>query len=170
MTALSSVVPFGTAPSGESVSLITLSIRYQAVCDADTICSLTNHSYFNLSGHNTGSVLDHTVCVRGRSSDPYDGEFIPSGTLRPAAWVESAQTGIALQVCTTLPAVHFYTANTIEAGHPGKGGSTYEAYHAFCLETQYFPDTPNQPAFPSVKLKAGEEYDHTTRFTFSVMV
>lgn len=192
MTALSSVVPFGTDPSGESVSLITLSIRYQAVCDADTICSLTNHSYFNLSGHNTDSVLDHTVCVRGRSSAPCDGEFIPygmlepvegtslnlwkltrigaqinhqqlaraggyghsflvdgpSGALRPAARVESAQTGIALQVSTKLPAVHLYTANTIEAGHPGKDDCTYEAYHAFCLETQYFPDTSNQPAFP----------------------
>lgn len=190
----------------------TLSVRYQAVCDADTICSLTNHSYFNLSGHNAGSVLDHTVCVHGQSFAPCDAEFIPygtlepvegtpldlrrptrigaqinhpqlaqaggydhsflvdgpSGTLRPAARVESAQTGIALQVYTTLPAVHFYTANTIEAGHPGKDGCTYEAYHAFCLETQYFPDTPNQPAFPSAKLKAGEEYDHTTSFSFSV--
>ena len=189
-----------------------LSIRYQAVCDADTVCSMTNHSYFNLDGHDAGPVMDHTVVLNVSNYAPCDEEFIPHGTLelvegtpldlrepprigakidhpqlkaaggydhsctvngpvgtlRRAGQVRSSKSGISLQVSTTLPAVHFYTANTIAAGHPGKNGCTYEAYHAFCLETQYFPDSPNQPAFPSVVLKAGEEYDHETVFDFSV--
>jgi aldose 1-epimerase len=49
----------------------------------------------------------------------------------------------------------------------GKGGVRYAPRYAFCLETQFFPDSPNQSAFPSAILKAGEKFDHTTRFLFS---
>lgn len=69
---------------------------------------------------------------------------------------------------TTLPGIQFYTANFIEQGRPGKGGTVYGPHHAFCLETQSFPDSPNQPRFPSCILRAGERYDHTTRYVFSV--
>ena len=72
-----------------------------------------------------------------------------------------------MEVETTLPGVQLYTANFLEEGRPGKGGALYGPRHAFCLETQFFPDSPNQPAFPSTVLRAGERYDHTTRFVFS---
>jgi aldose 1-epimerase len=49
----------------------------------------------------------------------------------------------------------------------GKGGAKYAPRHAFCLETQFFPDSPNQPSFPSSILQAEKEYDHTTRLVFS---
>ena len=103
-----------------------------------------------------GSGYDHNYVVDG-----------PSGSLRPAAWAQSAASGIVLQVDTTLPGLQFYTANFLEAGRRGKGGAVYAPRHAFCLETQFFPDSPNQPAFPSAILRAGEDYDHTTRFRFS---
>ena len=100
----------------------------------------------------------------------YDHNYVvdrPFGLLRPAAWARSAASGIALQVDTTLPGLQFYTANFLEAGRRGKEGAVYAPRHAFCLETQFFPDSPNQPAFPSAILRAGEHYDHITRFCFS---
>lgn len=103
-----------------------------------------------------GSGYDHNYVVDG-----------PSGSLRPAAWARSVASGIVLQVDTTLPGLQFYTANFLEAGRRGKEGAVYAPRHAFCLETQFFPDSPNQPAFPSAILRAGEDYDHTTRFRFS---
>lgn len=103
-----------------------------------------------------GSGYDHNYVVDG-----------PFGLLHPAAWARSAASGIALQVDTTLPGLQFYTANFLEAGRRGKEGAVYAPRHAFCLETQFFPDSPNQPAFPSAILRAGEHYDHITRFCFS---
>ena len=92
-----------------------------------------------------------------------DGEM---GQLRPAAQVYCDATGIEMQVETTLPGVQFYTANFLEEGRPGKNGAVYGPRHGFCLETQFYPDSPNQVAFPSSVLRAGEEFDHTTRFIF----
>lgn len=99
----------------------------------------------------------------------YDHNFVvdgPLGTLRPAARVLCRRTGIELAVDTTLPGIQLYTANFLDQGRLGKAGAKYGPRHAFCLETQFFPDSPNRPAFPSSILKAGEHYDHTTRFSF----
>jgi len=92
-----------------------------------------------------------------------DGEM---GHLRPVAQAYCDTTGIEMQVETTLPGVQFYTANFLEEGRAGKNGAVYGPRHGFCLETQFYPDSPNQGAFPSSVLKAGEEFDHTTRFVF----
>ena len=103
-------------------------------------------------------------CGRG-----YDHNFVvdgPAGTLRPAARARSARTGITMEVDTTLPGVQLYTANFLEEGRPGKGGTRYGPRHAFCLETQFFPDSPNHPNFPSCLLKAGTVREDITRFTF----
>jgi len=66
------------------------------------------------------------------------------------------------------PGVQFYTGNFLDGKTPGKGGFTYPRRNAFCLETQHFPDSPNQPKFPSVVLKPGERYHTITTYKFSV--
>lgn len=101
----------------------------------------------------------------------YDHNFVidgPMGQLRPAAWARCAATGIVMETETTLPGVQFYTANFLETGRKGKGDAVYGPRHAFCLETQFFPDSPNQPGFPSCILRAGGRYDHTTCYRFSI--
>lgn len=92
-----------------------------------------------------------------------DGEM---GTLRKAAQAYSPTSGISMDVETTLPGLHFYAANFLDEGLTGKKGAVYGPRYAFCLETQFFPDAVNQPAFPSVILKPDGVYDHTTVFSF----
>ena len=101
----------------------------------------------------------------------YDHNYVVDGqvgTLRPAARVYCRETGIEMTAETTLPGVQLYTANYLDEGRRGKTGAVYAPRHAFCLETQFFPDSPNQPSFPSAILKAGEKFDHTTRFSFGI--
>lgn len=100
----------------------------------------------------------------------YDHSYVidgKPGILRPAAEACSLRTGIRLRVETTLPGMQFYSANFLTERR-GKDGAQYAPRYGFCMETQFFPDSPNQPAFPSAILKAGESFDHTTRFLFSV--
>lgn len=101
----------------------------------------------------------------------YDHNFVVDGqpgVMRPAARAYSGATGVAMEVETTSPGMQFYTANFVEDGRKGKGGAVYGFRHGFCLETQHFPDSPNRPDFPSATLKAGEKYDQTTRFRFTL--
>ena len=101
----------------------------------------------------------------------YDHNFVVDGqpgVMRPAALARSGATGIVMEVETDCPGVQFYTANFVEDGRKGKEGAVYGFRHGFCLETQHFPDTPNQPGFPSCTLRAGERYDQTTRYRFSL--
>ena len=79
-----------------------------------------------------------------------------------AATVYEPQTGRLLEVLTTEPGVQFYTGNFLDGTLTGKGGVVYNFRSGFCLETQHFPDSPNQPQFPSVLLKPGETYRTTT--------
>ena len=72
-----------------------------------------------------------------------------------------------LEVLTTQPGVQFYTGNVMVTASAGKGGQAYPDHGGFCLETQHFPNAPNQPNFPSVILRPGEEYNQTTVFRFS---
>jgi len=73
-----------------------------------------------------------------------------------------------MEVWTTEPGVQFYTGNFLDGSVHGKSGVAYEKRSAFCLETQHFPDSPNQPKFPSVVLNPGEQYHTTTIYKFSV--
>jgi aldose 1-epimerase len=75
-------------------------------------------------------------------------------------------SGRTLELFTTQPGVQFYSANFLEGDLKGKGGRAYPKHSAFCLETQHFPDSPNQPAFPSTVLRPGETYGHTTIYRF----
>ena len=103
-----------------------------------------------------GRGYDHTWVVEsGGSKTP---------TL--AASVYEPGTGRVLEVWTTEPGVQFYTGNFLD-GAKGKGGKIYQRRYALCLETQHFPDSPNQPNFPSTVLKPGQRYHTVTIYKFS---
>ena len=99
----------------------------------------------------------------------YDHNFVLNGAgMREFSEVSAPVSGRVMRVSTDLPGVQLYTGNMIDCFKPGKCGRVYQKRDALCLETQFFPDTPNNPAFPSCELKKGEKYDHTTVFAFSV--
>ena len=87
---------------------------------------------------------------------------------RLAARVEEPKTGIAMEIHTDQPGIQFYTSNFLDGTVIGKNGIAYAKHSAFCLETQRFPDSPNQPNFPSCLLKSGETYSHALihKFTY----
>lgn len=72
-----------------------------------------------------------------------------------------------MEVYTTEPAVQFYSGNYLDGSLAGKAGQPYGKHAGFALETQQFPDAPNQPDFPSAVLQPGEKYSHTTVHRFS---
>jgi aldose 1-epimerase len=84
-----------------------------------------------------------------------------------AAEVYEASTGRVLQVLTDQPGVQFYTGNFLDGSITGKNGKVYGHRFGLCLETQHFPDSANQPKFPSTELKAGQRYHTVTMFKFS---
>ena len=104
-----------------------------------------------------GGGYDHNFVLRRKPGDP----------ISLAARVEEPKTGRVMEVWTTEPGVQFYTGNFLDGSAHGKGGVAYTKRSAFCLETQHFPDSPNQPKFPSVVLNPGERYHTTTIYKFS---
>ena len=83
-----------------------------------------------------------------------------------AATVHDHATGRAMDVLTEEPGVQFYSGNFLDGHHMGKGGVPYQHRSGLCLETQHFPDSPNQPDFPSTILRPGETYSTTTVYKF----
>jgi aldose 1-epimerase len=84
-----------------------------------------------------------------------------------AAEAYDPKSGRTLEVLTTEPGVQFYSGNFLDGSAKGKGGKAYQQRAAFCLETQHFPDSPNQPKFPSTLLKPGAALHSETVFRFS---
>ncbi len=193
-----------------------LVIEFYAVSDADTVVNLTNHSFFNLGGQASGSMLDTMVRINADRFTPTDDTLVPTGELRDvtgtpmdfrefhrigdridsdyeplnqsggydqnyclnkktedcelAAEAYDPKTGRKLEVFTDLPGMQFYCGNFIEGNIKGKGGRLYQKRDAFCFETQLFPDACHEkPGFKSSVLKAGEPYESTTVFRFSVI-
>lgn len=172
-----------------------LTVSYSAVSDKDTVLCLTNHSYFNLRGE--GSVLNQMLRVDASSFLPVDSELIPTGEIRNVEGTEfdfrnmrevgsfmydhsfvlsgngmcaemyDETSGISMTVKTDMPAVQLYCAGSLTR-RKGKGGAWYDRGSALCLETQYYPDSPNRPRFPSALLKAGEKYESETSFEFKI--
>jgi aldose 1-epimerase len=101
----------------------------------------------------------------------YDHNFVlvrsGSGLARAARVVEPT-TGRTLDVSTTEPGLQLYTGNFLDGTIAGKAGRVYGHRSGFCLETQHYPDSPNQTAFPSTVLRPGQTYKTTTVFTFGV--
>ncbi|AXA54592.1 aldose epimerase family protein [Pseudomonas thivervalensis] len=84
-----------------------------------------------------------------------------------AADVQDPQSGRRLQLYTTEPGVQFYTSNFLDGTVKGKQGKVYPHWGAFTLETQHFPDSPNQPDFPTTRLDPGQTYTQTMVLKFS---
>jgi len=191
-----------------------LIVEYRATADRATPVNLTQHSYFNLAGHDAGSTLAHELTVAASRFTPVDQTLIPTGELRPvegspfdfrspvtlgarlpaddeqlrlghgydhnlvldgpagdapafAARLHDPASGRVLEVHTTEPGLQLYGGQGLR-GVEGKGGHVYPAYAGVALETQHFPDSPNQPAFPSTILRPGEVYVSRTDFRFRV--
>ncbi len=122
-----------------------------------------------------GSVFDFREATKIGSrfdqlkSDPigYDHNYVlrkQDGEMNLAATVVCEESGRKMEIHTTQPGIQFYTGNFLD-GQPGSGG--FNQHDAFCLETQHFPDSPNQSSFPSTLLKPGETYSQTTVHKFS---
>jgi aldose 1-epimerase len=100
----------------------------------------------------------------------YDHNFVlnkKGQELSLAATVYEPTSGRALEMWTTEPGVQLYSGNFLDKVR-GKAGKVYNVHGGFCLEAQHFPDSPNQPAFPSTVLKPGERYTQTTVYKFMV--
>ena len=160
-----------------------LVVDYLATADRPTPVNLTQHSYFNLAGG--GDILGHHVQINADAITAVGTDLIPTGELTSvadtlfdfrtpvavgarragsydhnyvlkgefAARVHEPVSGRTLQVRTTEPGLQLYTSGFVNDG--------------LCLETQHFPDSPNQPGFPSTILRPGSAYRSRTVFAFS---
>ena len=190
-----------------------LTINYKATASEKTIINLTNHSYFNLNGYNSGKITNQLVRIDADRYTPVNENLIPTGKLKnventpfdfrchkPVGQdVEkddenlkfaggydhnfvfnnhslndevinaySIESGIEMSVYTDMPGVQFYIGNFLDGTQTGKDGKPIEYRTGFCFETQYFPDTVNQPAFPKCTFDKDKEYNHTTIFKFNL--
>lgn len=128
-----------------------------------------------------GTALDfttpHPIGERIQANHPqliygsgYDFNYVLNkneGELAFAASVFEPESGRYMEVFTTAPGIQLYTGNHLKGAETGKSGQPYTTRTGFCLETQHFPDTPNQPGFPSTLLEPGESYKSSTIFKFS---
>ncbi|MFT5143906.1 MAG: aldose 1-epimerase [Thalassolituus oleivorans] len=193
----------------------SLGFDYAASTDKSTPVNLTQHSYFNLAGPSSTSILGHDLQIAASRFTPVDDGLIPTGELadvtgtpfdfraphaigarieadneqmvrglgydhnwvldgragglKLAARVVEPSSGRVMEVRTEEPGIQFYSGNFLDGTLPAKGGGTYAHRSGFCLETQHFPDSPNQPGFPSTLLEPGETYRTRTVYTFSVI-
>lgn len=187
----------------------TLSVSYDGVCDQDTVFNLTNHSYFNLAGHEKPEkAMDMLLCMPARFFTAADAESIPTGECRivdgspmdfrtpkpigrdinedydalilqkgydhnfdaainPCAVLSDTESGRTMTVLTDCPGVQFYSGNFLK-GEIGKDGISYCFRGGICLETQYFPNSLNEPSWDQPITKAGSAYHSETKFIFSV--
>jgi len=189
-----------------------LKIEYFATAEQTTFYNPTNHSYFNLSGHDSGSVKTHKIQILASHFTPTDEHAIPTGEiadvdntpfdLRPLTAISEPLTSnhqqieygngldhnlcldaffpqsnvatyagkavtktqdISLKIYTNMPGLQIFTANHF-ANKKGKDGALYQAHQGVCFETQFYPDTPNHPNFPSATLDAGKEFYSVTEY------
>ena len=100
----------------------------------------------------------------------YDHNWVINSTgkgIELAARVTEEKSGRIMEVLTDQPGIQFYTGNFLDGSNVGKGGNVYKHRNAFCLETQKFPDSPNNPSYPSSLLEPGQTYRHVCIYRFS---
>ena len=102
--------------------------------------------------------LDHNFVLRPAPDGP--------SRMRPVADLISLRANLRLRVTTTKPGVQIYDGHMLDVAVPGHGGRHYGPQAGLCIETQFFPDSPNQPQFPDTVLAAGGDYDHRTIYAF----
>jgi len=168
-----------------------LKITYQAISTQDTILNLTQHSYFNLDGHD-GDVQNQMLQINAAKILATDAELIPNGSFielsdhpfnfaNPKPCPDSIDTSFVLTenvpVIATLFSMqnqlrmHVYTDQPsiqLEPGIKGKQDVVYHSTSGICFEAQHFPDSPNHNIFPTTLLKKGENYHQTTIFKFEI--
>lgn len=184
-------------------------IAYSAATDAPTPVNLTNHAYFNLSGGEDDTILDHELQLLAETYTVSDDSLIPTGEIAsvagtPLDFTTSKKVGknIAaippgydhnfvlnnitgalqrtgtlyhpasgryMEVDTTQPGVQLYTGNFLDGSlRDTPNGIKYNKHAGLCLETQHYPDSPNKPSFPDTILRPGQQFHHTTIYTFGV--
>ncbi len=122
-----------------------------------------------------GTPLDftepHTIGERiAQMATGYDHNFVLgnlNGDLVQAAKVVEPESGRVIDVFTTEPGVQFYSGWFLNGTFADKSNIAYNQFIGFCLETQHYPDSPNQPKFPSTELNPGGKYTQTTIYKFS---
>ena len=192
-----------------------LKIDYAAETTKATPFNITNHSYFNLAGHDSGFHGDQLMMINADTFLPTDATAIPYGAaaavegtpfdfrqphaigeridetneqlefaggydhnfclnraegdaLSLAARAEDSASGRVMETYTTEPGIQFYAGNFLDGTLKGKGGCMYAHRGGFCLETQHYPDSPNQPQFPNAILRPGAPYTSQTVYKFLV--
>lgn len=102
-----------------------------------------------------------------RNVGGYDHNFVlsPAQGLRLAARLAGDRSGIVMETWTEKPGIQFYSGNFLNA-RGGKGGVDYVPRMGVCLETQFFPDSPNHPEWGDILLRPGQRYDYTTEYRF----
>ena len=118
-----------------------------------------------------GERINQDTNAQIKNGKGYDHNFVLNrkGEGRQlAARVVDPQSGRTMEVSTTEPGIQFYSGNFLDGTLTGKAGAVYKHRTGFCLETQHFPDSPNQPKFPSTILKPGSEYKTSTVYTFGI--
>jgi len=116
-----------------------------------------------------GQSINDSTDVQIKNGGGYDHAWVltdNSKSLKKVATVMEPASGRVMEVQSTEPAVQFYTGNFLDGTLSGRG-ATYGKRYALCLETEHYPDSPNQPNFPSTVLRPGQTYQTTTIYTFS---
>lgn len=117
-----------------------------------------------------GARINDSTDTQIKYGGGYDHGWVLNGeasSLKKAATVYEPTSGRVMEVSTTEPAVQFYTGNFLNGKVMGREGFPYKKRYALCLETEHYPDSPNQPSFPTTTLKPGETYKTTTIYQFS---
>ena len=117
-----------------------------------------------------GARINDSANIQLKNGGGYDHNFVLNNAtgMKQAAIITGDQSGIVMTIHTQEPGLQFYGGNFMKSKNTFKGGSKDDFRTAFCLETQHFPDSPNQPAFPSTVLEPGKTYQTSSVYHFSV--
>lgn len=191
-----------------------LKISYEASTDKKTVINLTNHTFFNLNGEASGTILNHFLKINAASYTPVDSTLIPTGKIasvrgtpfdftkgatigsrinvadeqlrlgkgydinfvlnphdvrQPMATVIGDKSNIRMDIYTDQPGLQFYSGNFMKSRNVMKGGHRDDFRTAFVIEPQHFPDSPNNPDFPSTVLAPSMKYRSESVYKFSTV-